>query len=145
MEKVFQEKLKEGHLKGTHQRLVVLKVLSGTKSHPDVQWVYKEVKKTVPTISLATVYSALRTLRNKDIVQEIGAYGDMRRFDGNSSHHPHILCLGCGKIEDLEGLDIEFSNLSRKVSKDTKYKLLDRDVSFHGYCPKCQGKGNKND
>ena len=44
------------------QREVILSVLRGTDTHPTADWVYQEVRKELPNISLGTIYRNLRIL-----------------------------------------------------------------------------------
>ena len=53
---------KEKKLKLTPQRLAVYKYLMNTKEHPSAEVIYKAIQADFPTMSLATVYKALKTL-----------------------------------------------------------------------------------
>ena len=53
---------KEKKLKLTPQRLAVYKYLISTKEHPSAETIYTALQPTYPTMSLATVYKALKTL-----------------------------------------------------------------------------------
>ena len=41
--------------KYSRQREVMLNVLRNTKTHPNADWIYTEVRKEIPNISLGTV------------------------------------------------------------------------------------------
>ena len=47
------------------QREVILNVLHSTNTHPTVNWIYSEARKTLPNISLGTVYRNLTELKKK--------------------------------------------------------------------------------
>ena len=55
----------------TKQRLAILKVLRGTDTHPDAEWVYREVKKVLPQVSLGTVYRSLEALREAGLIASL--------------------------------------------------------------------------
>ena len=61
---------------------LILKILRDTKSHPTADWIYNEVRKEIPDISLGTVYRNLRLLKEMEI-QELQWGSTYSRFDGN--------------------------------------------------------------
>ena len=89
---------KEKKLKLTPQRIAVCKYLKSTKEHPSAETIYKALQVEFPTMSLATVYKALKTLVEVDLVQEINVGEGNFRYDGNVCSHPHIQCLTCGSV-----------------------------------------------
>jgi Fur family peroxide stress response transcriptional regulator len=131
---IFREK----KLKLTPQRIAVYKFLQSTKEHPSAEIIYKALQPEYPTMSLATVYKALKTLVEVDLIQEINVGEGNFRYDGNVSPHPHIQCLECGRVDDIEG--ICFSDLNDKVKDYTEYEISGNQVYFYGICKSC----NKN-
>lgn len=117
------------------QREVILNLLKRTKSHPSAEWVYTEVKKDIPNISLGTVYRNLKLLQSMGEVSEISCEGDEGRFDGNTGLHYHITCQRCGKIRDLEGIILK--GVDEKVATSTGFKIINHCVGFQGICPEC--------
>lgn len=126
---------KDKKLKLTPQRLAVYKYLMNTKEHPSAETIYKSLHIEYPTMSLATVYKAIKTLVEVGLVQELNVGEGNFRYDGNSATHPHIQCIQCGKVEDLDSLS--FNELSVIAEKHTNYKILSNKVYFYGICPNC--------
>ena len=140
----FKEMLRSCNLKVTPQRLAIFKVGLNTKSHPDVEYIFNEVKKELPEISIATVYSTLKSLQSSGFVQEIGSFGGIRRFDCDVTPHPHLVCVSCNKIEDLDYINKEsLGEFEMEISKVTDYELVNSSLSFFGYCPDCKDNKNK--
>lgn len=129
---VFREK----NLKLTPQRIAVYKYLKSSKEHPSAEIIYKALQADYPTMSLATVYKALKTLVEVKLVQEINVGEGNFRYDGNVCPHPHIQCMGCGKVDDIEG--VCFSDLNEKIKSYTNYEILGNQVYFYGLCADCQ-------
>ena len=46
----------------SYQRQKIREIVHNTNSHPTADWVYLEVKKSIPNISLGTVYRNLKQL-----------------------------------------------------------------------------------
>lgn len=127
---------KEKKLKLTPQRIAVYKYLKSTKSHPSAEVIYKAIQTEYPTMSLATVYKALKTLAEVDLVQEINVGEGNFRYDACVEPHPHIQCIHCNKVDDIE--EISFADLNVKASEYTDYHILANQIYFYGVCPDCK-------
>lgn len=110
--------------------------MKNTKEHPSAETIYKALQSEYPTMSLATIYKALKTLVEVDLVQEINVGEGNFRYDGNSMPHPHIQCVNCGKVDDLENL--ELNHLNTQAEECSNYKVLSNKVYFYGICSNCQ-------
>ena len=65
-------------------------------------------------------------------------FSDGARYDGrNPSSHPHLVCTGCGVIEDL---DIDLRPPVAEVATSRGYADVHERLEFYGVCPRCQGK-----
>lgn len=129
---------KEKNLKLTPQRIAVYKFLQSTKEHPSAETIYKALQKDYPTMSLATVYKTLKTLVKVDLIQELNVGEGNFRYDANTSSHPHIQCLKCNKVDDIE--EINFKHLNEQVKLYTDYDVISNQVYFYGICKDCKNK-----
>ena len=129
---IFREK----KLKLTPQRLAVYKSLMSTNEHPSAEIIDKALQPEYPTMSLATVYKALKTLVEVKLVQEINVGEGNFRYDANSHEHAHIQCINCSKVTDLE--NISFTTLNRTAEECSEYKVLSNRIFFYGLCKDCQ-------
>lgn len=128
--------LKEKGYKVTPQRIAVYEILKNTKEHPSVDMLYSKLQPIYPTMSLATVYKSLEVFKELGLVQELNTGEDKFRYDANVSQHPHITCLSCGKVEDVD--DGMLFDLESKVESKTGYRLVNQQLYFFGYCPDCK-------
>lgn len=129
---IFRQK----KLKLTPQRIAVYKYLQSTKEHPSAEVIYKALQPTYPTMSLATVYKALKTLVEVELIIELNVGEGNFRYDGNMCQHPHIQCISCGKVDDIEG--ICFSDVNEDVKPYTSYEVLTSKLYFYGLCENCK-------
>ncbi|MGH4123034.1 MAG: Fur family transcriptional regulator [Clostridium sp.] len=129
---IFREK----KLKLTPQRIAVYKYLKSTKEHPSAEVIYKALQPTYPTMSLATIYKALKTLVGVELIIELNVGEGNFRYDGNMASHPHVQCISCGRVDDIEG--ICFSNLNEDVKQYTTYEVLANKIYFYGLCENCK-------
>ncbi|HXF51490.1 MAG TPA: transcriptional repressor, partial [Dehalococcoidia bacterium] len=82
-------------------REAILRVLAGTRSHPDARWIYERVQQVLPGVSLSTVYRTLAWLRDRGMVLEFPTPRGAR-YDADVREHHHVTCRVCGRMEDLD-------------------------------------------
>jgi len=130
-------KYKELGLKSTPQRLSILAFLEGNTCHPTAEEVYRHASKKFSTMSFATVYKTLETLKQQGCLQEVTIDPEKRHFDPNTERHQHIMCTKCKKIADV------FVTFDLTLpEKDVQgFQITGSHVEFYGLCPKCKGEG----
>ena len=122
----------------TKQKEAILEVLKSTDRHPTASWIYEQVRKKMPHISLGTVYRDLKMLaRNGDIL-EIDFTSNPSRYDGNTGNHYHFRCLKCDNIFDVD--EKVNKEIDRRVAQKTGFEVLYHCLEFHGLCQQCQQK-----
>ncbi|WP_027338939.1 Fur family transcriptional regulator [Halonatronum saccharophilum] len=120
----------------TKQRKKILEVLKATKSHPTADWIYDQVKKEIPNISLGTIYRNLNVLREMGEIIELSYGSSYSRFDANTENHYHFTCLECGLVQDVDfevDLDMD-KKVNMAIEGDVKYHRCE----FFGYCKECK-------
>jgi Fe2+ or Zn2+ uptake regulation protein len=118
------------------QREAIVRVLKGTKSHPTADWVYEQVRKEIPSISLGTVYRNLKMMKEQGEILELGSAGGLGRFDGNSHNHYHFRCDRCGRVYDIdEPID---RTIDQRVAERTGFKVSHHRLEFRGLCNDCR-------
>ena len=120
----------------TKQRKLILEVLRNTDSHPTADWIYEQVKKEIPNISLGTVYRNLRLSSEMKKIRVLDFGSSYSRFDGNPQHHYHFICDNCEKIFDLD-MPVN-KKLNERVNNETAFLVKSHRIDFIGLCPECQ-------
>ena len=135
---VVLRKLKERGLKLTPQRRAIIDVLiENTPLHPSADLIYREAKKRVKGLSLSTVYYTLNELSKHGIIKTLEFDSMENRYEGNTSDHLNLVCVGCGKIEDyVKPLPVS----PGEVEKQTGFKPNEVRFEYYGYCRECLGK-----
>ena len=116
----------------SYQRNTIQELVLTTKCHPTADWVYSEVKKIIPNISLGTVYRNLNQLSDSGMIKTIQD-GSVTRYDGNKSPHHHLKCKECGEITDINLKDLD---LKKKVKLNFDFELSDIEITITGKCNK---------
>lgn len=136
---ILKDYLRENNLKYTKTRQVIYDYLKSTFSHPSAEEVFEEVRKKLPGISNATVYNVLNLFADRGLIKVLSTLEDKKRFDGNTNPHVHLICLECGKIEDLP---VDDSALTRNLA-ETNWSFKDLSLNLFGFCPACLKKGSR--
>ncbi len=121
-------------IKLTPQRIAVLNYLSGNKTHPSAEEIYRSVSKQCPTMSFATVYNILDALKAVGGVSELTIDPDKKRYDPVTSPHHHLMCTRCKSVIDIHK---EFKlELPKSITKG--FELTGNHIEFYGICSKCK-------
>ena len=127
-------KFKDIGLKLTPQRLAILDFLEGNTDHPSAEDVYKAVSQQHPTMSFATVYNTLDTLRGKGHILELTIDPGKKRFDPCTDPHHHMICVSCKKVQDIH----RTFNLDLPESASGDFTVTGNHIEFYGICPACR-------
>ena len=124
-------------LRNSKQRQSILEILTRQHVHLSAEEIYQAVKLLHPSISLGTVY------RNLELLTEIGtiyrasfADGRARYEIASPGHHHHLVCLKCGKIEDI--MECPMAKEFETFIENRDFKPLLHYFEIYGYCAKCR-------
>jgi len=108
------EKLHANNIQPSFQRIKILELLDKKREHMNVNEIYDELIKEIPTISKTTIYNNLKSFVEKGIVQCLIITPYEMRYDIDTIPHYHLLCKKCKRVFDVnvkcknaEALDIE--------------------------------------
>ena len=121
--------------RNSKQRTAVLEALAETTSHPTAEWVYQEVSRKIPNISLGTVYRNLSQLAEVGTIlrMEIGDGTD--HFDFNTAPHDHFFCQECRKLYDFP---LPYDKAMDRLAAETDFGFIDRhSLIYQGICKGC--------
>ena len=129
--------LREEGLRITPQRIAILDYLLKTDEHPSAEHIHKVIQKRYPMVSLSTVYKTIDLLKSKRLVNEIEVEGEAR-FDAHTDEHINLVCMNCGKIEDLD--EDSLKEIQSRAARRSKYLILKGSFEMFGYCSNCKSK-----
>lgn len=128
-------------LKMTEQRKTIVRVLSESRDHPDVEMVHRRAIDIDPRISIATVYRTVRLLEEASILERHD-FGDGRaRYEEMPrDHHDHLIDMRSGKVIEFQSEEIE--RLQIEIARRLGYELVDHRLELYGVplgerAPKC--------
>jgi len=116
-------------LKSTPQRLAILKTIDKF-GHISIDDIFNEIKPNFPSISLATIYKNIHSLKNEKILSEIHLQNEKPRFEIKKQPHGHFICKNCNKVFDFDIQNVCNPNLDVEIE--------DSEVYLYGVCKKCK-------
>jgi len=137
MDKI-KDKLRDSNYRITGQRSAILEVMMDNRGkHLSAEEVLEQARKTMPNIGIATVYRTLEKLASIEVLYKTkfdeGGYRYELSDEGMHQHH-HIICLGCGRIMEMED---NFLNSLEQQLENQGYQVIDHELKIYAYCPSC--------
>ncbi|WP_141881422.1 Fur family transcriptional regulator [Homoserinimonas aerilata] len=129
------ESIRGAGLKVTEPRVAVLRALDASP-HADADTVFGAVRQTLPGTSLQAVYGVLAALTGAGLLRRIEPAGSSALYElRTGDNHHHVVCSGCGAIEDVDCVVGEAPCLT--PSNASGFAIHTAEVTFWGLCPSC--------
>ena len=117
----------------TRQRVAVFGHLVEAAGHPTADEVFQSVRKSLPNMSLATVYKSLETFVEAGLATRLQGDGGLMpaRYEARGDGHYHLRCLKTGRVDDVP---LEFdSQLITKLDPELEARLAAVGFTLTGY------------
>jgi len=125
---------REAGMNVTPQRIAVYEALVRSEKHPTPEILFKRVKRSMPSLSLATIYKSLDALERLGLVQAVEIDSDSRRYDANMSMHHHLVCTKCRNVIDFYDETLDHVKPSRASRGFIPHFVT---VKVLGLCARC--------
>jgi Fur family ferric uptake transcriptional regulator len=130
------DELKSTGLKATLPRLKILDVFQkGAQRHMTAEDVFRVLLEERSDIGLATVYRVLTQFEQAGILSRSHFESGKAVYELNEgTHHDHMVCLDCGKVEEF--YDAEIEKRQHAVAKAKGFTIADHALSLYAHCTK---------
>ena len=119
----------------TRARRAILEALEATHCHPTADELHDSLRKSLPRVSLGTVYRNLDVMSRRGLIRTVEGAGEQRRYDAVVRQHDHVRCVRCGRVDDVEHADLGW--LEDRLKQESGYDVLGHMLVFEGICPEC--------
>ncbi|MFZ9177282.1 MAG: ferric iron uptake transcriptional regulator [Burkholderiaceae bacterium] len=128
--------IKSTGLKVTVPRVKVLSIFETSKvRHLSAEDVYKLMLAEDMDIGLATVYRVLTQFEQAGILLRSNFESGKAVFELNEgSHHDHLVCLDCGRVEEF--FDEKIEDRQKKIAEEKGFQLQEHALALYGHCTK---------
>ncbi len=130
------KELKQVGLKVTLPRMKILEVLQERQDlHVTAEDIYKILLNSGEEIGLATVYRVLAQFESAGLIKRHHFESGHSVFElSQGDHHDHIVCLTCGKIEEVYDEAIE--KRQHAIAEKLGFDLSEHCLILYGDCTK---------
>ena len=129
----ISDKLLEQNIKPSFQRIKIYEFLLKNNIHPNIEMIYNNLTKEIPTLSKTTIYNTLKNFEEKGLIISVNIDEKEIRYDAILKTHGHFKCTICGEIYDF---DYNHDKLSIKGLPE--FEITKTDLNIKGVCPKCK-------
>ncbi|RKX77935.1 MAG: transcriptional repressor [Spirochaetes bacterium] len=133
----IEKTLHEKGITPTMQRRIIAQTLFSMGKHVGASELYSIVRQKNPGIGFATVYRTLQLLKENGLVEQRDFGDGKKRYERrDETHHDHLVCINCGKVEEFDVPVIE--RLQEEVAREKGFNMVDHRLELYGYCKKCR-------
>ena len=128
--------IRKAGLKVTLPRVKILEILESSEArHVSAEDVYKQLLANEEEIGLATVYRVLTQFEAAGLVERHQFDGGHSVFELNrGTHHDHIVCIRCGKVEEF--IDELIEKRQKQIAAEKGFTISDHSLVIYGECNK---------
>ena len=123
------EKCNKLGLKMTEQRKVIVKVLSESTDHPDVESVYSRASKVDKRIGIATVYRTIKLFEDNNLLEKHEFKGYSSRYETVRENHHHLIDVRSGEVKEFRNTLVDA--MQKQVAKEMGFKLIDYRLELY--------------
>ena len=96
---------------------------------------HETVRSSLGSADYSSVFRAVALLERQGVIDKIDLGEGHARFELRDSHHEHIRCQACGKVEEVPVCVLD--DAAAQVQAITGYRVLSHQVVFGGLCREC--------
>lgn len=128
--------LKASGLKATLPRLKILEIFQNSSvRHLSAEDIYKILLNENMDVGLATVYRVLTQFEQAGLLSRNHFETGKAVFELNEgSHHDHLVCLDCGRVEEF--YDEEIEKRQQKIAQERGFQIAEHALALYGHCTK---------
>ena len=131
-ERVPVAELEEAFERRTASRRAVLGTVVSWPGHFSAE----DLCRDLPQVGRATVYRTLASLQQAGVLCRVMVESGAPRYMlGGTRHHHHLVCAGCGEVQDIAGCGVD--DFVRTVADRFGYDLEGHRLEIYGRCTTC--------
>jgi len=126
--------LKNAGLKVTLPRMKILEILEQKrKEHLSAEDIYRILMGDNNEVGLATIYRVLTQFESAGLVTRHHFEGGQAVFELDcGTHHDHIVCVDCGRVEEF--VDEVIEERQKRITDEMGFELRDHSMILYGVC-----------
>jgi Fur family ferric uptake transcriptional regulator len=95
------------------------------------------------TVPVSSLYRTLTILEDSAVIRRNHGVDGIARYElaeWLTGHHHHVVCIACGKIQDVavsEGEEDELHAVAERLGRSVGFRVLGHVLEVEGVCPSC--------
>ncbi len=117
----------------TRRQQAILGAFEGADAPMTAREAWEAARDEIPTIGLATVYRAVKTLTGEGSLRQIEIVDETPRYEpATRPHHHHFFCRACGRL-----FEIRKCPPSLRDMVPDGFAMEDHSIVLYGSCEEC--------
>ena len=135
---LLKKALRKEGLRYTQQRQLICDELCSSEEHRDAEEIYLSLREDGVNASRATVYRTIDVLVKNRLVRKLELGDGKARYENkmDASHHDHLICVQCGRIEEF--MDNKIEKIQDDIVKKFGFKMIRHIHQLFVLCDDCQ-------
>ncbi|MFA5811322.1 MAG: transcriptional repressor [bacterium] len=140
LQELVQCRLAERGLKSSRRREAILKAFFGAREHFTVDELYERAKMLDPKVGYTTVWRTLKLLAETGFAAPQKFHDGFIRYERviEERHHDHLICIGCGNVEEFTDARIE--KIQETIALSRRFAMTHHRMELYGYCRACDAR-----
>jgi Fur family ferric uptake transcriptional regulator len=131
----FKEMLRRSGYKATPSRLAILEIFQKARRPLSAQNIIEALPRETDQ---ATVYRTIKLLKGKGMIKQIDLRHNHAHYElADLAEHHHLICLYCGRIENVHHCGIEETQATVLRSSKHFAEIRQHALEFYGICKSC--------
>ena len=135
---LLKKALRKEGLRYTQQRQLIWDELCSSEEHRDAEEIYLSLREDGVNASRATVYRTIDVLVKNRLVRKLELGDGKARYENkmDASHHDHLICVQCGRIEEF--MDAKIEKIQDDIVEKFGFKMIRHIHQLFVLCDECQ-------
>lgn len=140
LDRQVEGRLRDRGVRYTRARRAVVSALTAGGGPRSAAEIHDDLNRDVPISSL---YRSLAVLEDAGAIAPHHGTRGLTRYEiaeWLTGHHHHLVCIDCGRVEDIEipdGHEDRLRVLIREVSDAASFAATDHSLEIEGRCNRC--------
>ena len=140
LDREIERRLAESDVRYTRGRRVVIGALAEADGPRSAAELSEIIGESVP---LSSLYRSLAVLAEAGVLSPHYSSPGLTRYELAEwlrGHHHHLVCIECGRVQDLEASDAVENRLQKivaDVARHASFAELNHALEIEGHCARC--------
>ena len=121
-------------IRATAQRRALFALVEGWEGSFTVAELHERARRAEPGLGLATTYRTVELLREAGSIHPLHGEGRHAYVRCGPTHHHHLVCTSCGRVEDTE---LCAAPPEEELRRRHGFRPSTHEVDIYGTCRRC--------